>query len=523
MQLSPDQPSLLVQKIAFLYQHLDNNDWHLQQKFSQLMNICPHVQTLASSEQLKPSVVTALYHLSTQLSNLSAFPVPEGNYRSKYKYTKCVHRYRGTIKDCTISYSVNGSYAGRLRLFPRLQKLLINKPMKTFQDIQGVLSACPSLEDLSLSLTKRILLDSNDDLGRQSQLYPKMKRLKFSSHYRFNLCQLNHLLRRLNRLERLELEIFNILSVQDLLQKEFEAFLDLFHKLPYATCDMKGIRLKNPTNAVRFLQFFFQPQVLWKDTILKIASGPASSTIPRSTIHRRTIPRSTIPKSTIPTDLCYTTIKAKQRELTITFPALEENDSSIHTAYAEIFAPYVNTLKVTHGETSRKGQPSASFLNIIFTHYHVLKALYLSSGIYLDHLSTTTCNTLHLLTISNCFLTPSFLESISATCVNLRQLDISHNFWRNVNGTVSMPQTELQLLVMDIDQFHEIFHLDQQKILLKINDWYFFTYSEKRWHLVPEEIQVPEGCRLELMFKKIERLRVTYRNYRNQLVTLEYP
>jgi hypothetical protein len=508
MRLSPDQPSLLVQKIAFIFQDRTISNYCFQQKFVPLMELCPHVQSLTSSEQLKRFVISAVSNLHTPLSNLTAFPGPNGCDISKHEYDRCVYRYSHTLKECTITYTVNGSYADKLRLFPRLQKLLITKPMKTFQDIQGVLSACPSLEDLSLSFKRRYLQDRNDkDFGRQSQLYPKMKRLKFSSNYRFDLCQLIHLLRRLNRLERLELETVNIPSVQDLQQREFETFLDLFHKLPSAFCHIKGIQLKTPKNAVRFLRFFFQPQVLWKHTILKIASGHVKSFIGRTNVAP---------------DLYYTIIKAEQRKLVITLPVLRKNHSSIFTAYAEIFAPYVNTLKVNHRETMLEGQVSVSYLNIIFTHCHVLKELHISFGIYLDHLPTTTCNTLHLLTISNCSLTPCFLESISATCVNLRQLDISHNAWRNVNGTVSMPQTELQLLVMDIDQFYRISHLGQQEKLLKINDWYFFTYSEKIWHLVPEEIQVPEGCRLELMFKKVERLRVTYRNYENQLVILEY-
>jgi hypothetical protein len=172
----------------------DNYRGDFTSKVIQLLELCPHVQTLAASEQqMKAYIVQALLGLGYRLGNLTSFP-----YTRIFEYNECADLYRDMLKEFGVClFEGKGTHfdLGELKNFPCLQKLhLIDPSLLSIQDVEIILSTCRQLEDLSIDL---YTADSNNGLLQRNtalqlrrlqghsqlqQRYPKMKRLILRTH-----------------------------------------------------------------------------------------------------------------------------------------------------------------------------------------------------------------------------------------------------------------------------------------------------------------------------------------------------
>jgi hypothetical protein len=561
MQSNPDHPNLLVKKITFT-----SDEFHkrqdlpaFKQQFKTLVSLCPHVETLATSPRLKDFVIHALYSLPTTLKNLGAFP-----YAPTPEYTKLSHRYNRTLKEYAM-YNFDNDFVktnfGELRNFPRLQKLyLMDAPVRNLEEVECILSMCRNLQDLSVEICDDDMEefdyddfdpfdefvgqddDDEEDYAefvhrqiaqrlnqmevrpprpqslqqqqeQQMQQYPKMEKLLFrSGDVEFDLGQFIPFLHKLTNLKRLELEAVDILTAEKPRQQlnHLKTMLEIIHTLSSSYFIVEGADFnKIHTVAQTYLQLFFQPHFVWLHTTLKIENA-------------------TVKEFGIDDTLCYKTYPNRHRELAIVLPEFETNDPAIHAAYVKIFAPYVNEIELDYERTVTYDNACESFLYNIVSKCNVLHSLTVHSGNCSEPWSIQVTNTgLQKLVLSNCFLSSEFLESLSSTCVNLDQLTLADNRYSKTDDNkdlIAMPDTELQQLNLNLEQFKTGLFGHSQQTLIKISDsqkdWYFYTDFEKKEYMVPGQRQMKQGRQVVFKFKKIDRLKAFHIDHYNDILQL---
>lgn len=559
MQLSSDQPNLLVKKITFT-----SNDFHnrqelpsFRQQFQKLAALCPHVEALASSPRFKDFVVYALYSLPAPLKKLSAFP-----YTFLPEFTLCAQRYSKTLKEYAL-YNSDPSYTrtnfDELKNYPRLEKLcLMDVPVRDLEEVEYILSLCRNLKDLSVETCEDDVdefiydeLDAFDEFYPQDDLddedyiepvqqdidrrlqqmdihrsspepspqvqYPKMKKLLFrSGDVEFNLNAFIPFLRKFTHLERLELEAVDILTAEKPRSQlnDLKTLLDFIHTLPSSYFIVEGADFnKIHTVALPYLQLFFQPHYVWKNTTLRIDNA-------------------TVKEFGIDDTLYYKTYANKHRELSIVLPEFETNSPAIHHSYIKAFSPYVNELEIDYDRTVMYDHACESFLYTIISECNVLRSLTVYSGNcsapWRPAVPGFTNTSLQKLLLSSCFLSSDFLESLSSTCVNLCQLTLAENKYSKSsdgNDMIYMPNTELKQLDLNLEQFKTGLFGHSQQTLIKITDnrkdWYFYTDFEKGQYMVPGQRQMDQGCQVVFHFKNIDRVRAFYLNHYEDVLELK--
>jgi hypothetical protein len=513
MQLTLAKPNLLVQSILFLGENADRRDFvSFKQQFQQVMELCPNVQMLNSSHKLKGFVVEALYRLATPLNRLSSFP-----YTRLPEYSACVNRYSHTLKECAMyhywDHGFMRSHFDVLRNLTCLKKLnLIDAPVSTLQQIEGILSVCKHLEDLSIKWSEYDFGHKENATGDVTPMpqYPNVKRLLFRSGGEpAKLELLNIFLRKLNNLQQLELEI-TIMLINERRQHHrhqlegLAKVIDYVHTLPSASFIIKTTSFKQIYNyALPCLQQFFQPRFL-RNTSLTINNN------------NRELSR-------IENNLFYTiTSNTTHRELIIVLPDLGTVNSDVYTEYVDAFAPYVNSLTIDYKSILTIPNACENLLSTTLAQCTALHSLTLRSGSYYQACRPFDSNTtLRTLILSGCRLSVEFLKSLSGiTRSSLRQLTLS-DFQFTTNECIDMPQTELQQLNLDLDQFDkDALNQASIKIVDDKHQWIFYTDFKKKKYMIPVKMPLSEGWFIELRFKKIEKLRILHL-YQHQDITLE--
>jgi hypothetical protein len=488
MQFSPDHPNLLVQKIIFSFFVLrDRADVSIfEQQFRQLVALCPQVETLTSTQQLEDLVLKALYNLPTPLQKLSAFP-----YSFEIEYNACALLYSRTLTEY-IMHNTGDKLPKvgfkELRNFTNLRKLsLLKAPLRTIQDVECVLNMCPLLQVLWVELR-----DDADEEHAIPQLpplqqYPEIKSLYIHCPLQNIDCKLLYpFLHKCTNLERFKLVAINIEMATF---KELEIFFNLIHSLPSVTLLFEGDDSNRTSEvALEYLQLIFHSRSKYAVTYIGIESDRYTHRSSDCYLH-------------------YIAKRSKRRELDIILPEFEANDPALHLAYVKTFAPYVNRLEINYELTDVLFNAGESFLHTVLSQCTALDSLTILHGTFLQALSPTINTSLHKLFLASCRVTSTFAESVSTACVDLRQLTL-RNIEYSVMDPIIMPQTELQLLELNMSQF-----IESTQVLIRIRDskweWFFYTDFEKKLYMVPGKRQIPEGCQLVLLeFKSIQQLRV---------------
>jgi hypothetical protein len=511
VQSDPDHPNLLVKKITFsTEEYLEYATFEaFQVQFGQLMELCPYVETIACADRHKKYIVEALHKLQVPLRNLTAFP-----YTNIYQYFTCTRLYSHNLKEYVLkNFEARLKAAARTGLtelvnFPRLQKLTyMDEPVCTLQEIEHILNTCPDLKDLSVMLYDNPFEEEFDDLQQDvfllyshpTQLqtstqthYPKLKQLLFrSSENILDLEPFNRFLRKFNRLKQFDFEVIDLLTTERPGQ-QLEAvifFLDIIHTIPSVSFTVKGTELSQVYPVVfDYLQLFFQPDVVWKHTSLKIYTTKGFYF--RDTLH-------------------YFTSKVDEhRKLAIVLPEFDTCNPSIHNAYVRTFAPYINTLEVNY-EYSRTGfNPCESFVYTVLSRCIALNSLTIYYGSCLKPLPPTTNATLRSLDIRHCATSPVFLKWLSVTCVNLRYLTVSPNIHRKGISCIMMKHTALEQLDLNLKQLKAKLPVVIIKITTSEIEKAFHVDFKKGWCIALRKDQLEMYQAVELKFKRVRRLKV---------------
>lgn len=504
MQFSPDHCNLLVQRITFTF-YLRGYGYlpTFRNHFRHLAVLCPYVETLASTRQLEDLVVKALYSLPSPLKKLSAFP-----YSAEVEYNDCALLYSHALKEYIMDNVGNSSSRigfERLSSFPNLRKLsLMETPLRTLRDVEFILSMCPTLEVLSVELHYHADDEDYEDLVPQLPLqlqYPKVKSLAIHCPQKDIDTKVYYpFLHKCNNLERLKLVAINV-EISENPPYELETFFDLLHALTHVTLMFKGdYSNRTRDSALDYLRFLLHPQSIYVSTFLSIESNGYTYGRGDHYLH-------------------YTTNLNKRRELDIALPDFETNDTNLHSAYVKAFAPYVNKLELDYEITNVYTNAGESFLYAVLSQCTALNSLTVLHGTFSQALPSTINTTLRSLFLASCHITSTFIESVSLTCANLRQLTLRNIAYSDTNPII-MSQTELRLLELNLGQF-----IAPTPVLIIIRDckweWLFYTNFEKKLYMVSGERETPEGCQVVLFeFKSIRQLRV-YNLYGCKDMTLE--
>jgi hypothetical protein len=508
MQMATGHPNLLVRKVTFTCYDFEGKsplEYHtFQQKFHHLAALCPHIETLISSPKLTDSVVEALCCVNTPFKNLAVFP-----YSKHYRYKGCAHYYRRTLKEYTLSteehYYMVKNFG--LRKFPHLQKLfMMCKPVKTLRDVECILRICQKLEHLSVKVFNGddvVTIEDeqmNDPCVKDTHAYPVMKHLSCQiDSQEFDFEQFMLFLRKLNCLERLDLETFDILTAERPSHqlKELIRFLDYIHVLPSVYLMVKSVNISDfSAAALQYLQLFFRPVYPGKPIALKLQHAASKGFDQLNELH-------------------YTNDIANGCALAMKFPLA--NYETHLDAYVETFAPYVETLEIDYNL-----QPCDSFLDTVLTRCTMLHSLTLIQSNCCNPLpvfamddnspSATVNTSLHTLVLSSCPVTPEFLSSLSYACSNLCRLIIDDTRWTAMSH-ISMPNTELQQLDLDLGFLaHQGYETTALITVVESNRTrYFYTDFAKKQYMIPHDMSMLyKGYELVLTFKKIEQLRVYF-------------